>query len=425
MGSDPVTCDPEDACHYAGVCDPNIGCQSISKGPCEQNLGSMYLTGCPPSDYWTKMTIGGTQTFDLIVDSGSSTLALAGSTCSSCDYEGCGSSETTEAVTPEYTPGSTATNTNKTASGTYGDNSGWSATVYSDIIHGGTTSDATSVEVTMKIASMTSSTDFFGPSNCLLGNNTCTGIYQGILGLGQDGLAVKNTNAFIPRLGENANSTNAFATQLCNNGGRIWFGGYDPNYISSNPNFIPLQASSYYAVTVTDLKISDASLGLNLTKLNPLIVDTGTSDFLLIKSLFDTIVNKINSDPNYSKYFDSDLLENAGYCYAPAITATMAQLDAALPKFSISFTTTTGSTYELRKPATQSYLVPMVDDEGTTYYCPGIASIGTTSNMSILGGAFMRGEVVIFDPANDQVGFAPGIDCISPAASYAKTIAGP
>lgn len=425
IGSDPVTCAPEDSCHYAGVCDPNIGCQSLSKGPCTENLGSMYLTGCPSADYWAKMTLGGSQTFDLIVDSGSSTLALAGSTCSNCDYESCGSSETSQAVSPEYTPGSTSTSTNTTASGKYGDNSGWNADVYSDIIHGGTSSDPTSVEVTMKIASMTSNSDFFGSTNCLLGSNSCSGIYQGILGLGQDGLAAKNTNAFIPRLGENPNSANAFATQLCNNGGRIWFGGYDPNYISSNPNFIPLQASYYYAVTVQDLKVSGNSLNLDMSKLNPLIVDTGTSDFLLVQSLFNTIVNKINSDPNYAKYFDPNLLKNAGYCYQPAIAATSAQLDAVLPTFSLSFTTTTGSTYELHKPATQSYLVPIVADDGDIYYCPGIASIGSSSNLSILGGAFMRGEVVIFDPGNDQVGFAPGVDCVSPAASYAKSIAGP
>ncbi len=63
--------------------------------------------------------IGG-QLEQVILDTGSTTLAVAGSTCSNCG------------VSPEYTPGASATDQHMMGSSQYADNSGWSGEIFQD-----------------------------------------------------------------------------------------------------------------------------------------------------------------------------------------------------------------------------------------------------------------------------------------------------
>src|SRR3984957_17514288 len=70
------------------------------------------LSACSADVYSVGVTVG-MQTFQVIVDTGSSTLGVAASTCANCN------------VTPEYTPGSTAVNENMATSIQYASGS-WS-----------------------------------------------------------------------------------------------------------------------------------------------------------------------------------------------------------------------------------------------------------------------------------------------------------
>jgi hypothetical protein len=425
VGSDPLTCPPEDQCHYAGVCDPNKGCQSASKGPCNTQLNPVQLNGCPPGDYWAQVTLGGNQTLSLIADSGSSTLAVAANTCSNCSFAGCGATQkATAAVSPPYTPGTTAKDAQEQSSGTYGDNSGWQGAVYVDSVAGGSTTTPTSPAVSMRVAAITQSTDFFTPSYCVLDAPTCN-TYQGILGLGGQSLVSSNTDAFIPRLAGNPNVANAFAVQLCNSGGRIWYGGYDPTALAGSPNFVPMLNSAYYALALTDFSIAGTSLGLNLNLVNPLIIDTGTSDFLVVDAIYNRITGAIAADANFVANFGSDYfdIDNPAGCVVAKTNATAKALDALLPPLRLTFTAADGTPVGLEMPATQSYLVPVPSQAGDVYYCPGIASLGASSNLSIMGNAFMRGRVLIFDAAGKQIGFAPSKDCATLATQ--TKVAGP
>src|SRR5580704_15675906 len=74
------------------------------------------LMGFSGLEYSALITIGNQQ-FQALTDTGSTTTAVAGSTCASCG------------VTPSYTPSSTATDTHQTATTTYGDNSMWTGEV--------------------------------------------------------------------------------------------------------------------------------------------------------------------------------------------------------------------------------------------------------------------------------------------------------
>lgn len=426
IGSNPVTCEPEDICHYAGVCDPIAGCQSTSKGPCVPQLSPLALVGCPPGDYSASITLGGTQTFSLIADSGSSTTAIAGYNCSGCTYSGCGASQTgSAACSPKYTPGASAINNNVSSNASYGDSSGWDGSVFTDTVTGGTSSAPTSPAVSMRIASMVDQTDFYEPSNCVLDAPTCN-VYQGILGLGPTALASPNTDAFIPLMGQQPNTLNAFSTQLCNSGGRIWYGGYDPNSLASNPNFVPLiTGSAFYAVKLTDLGVSGTSLGVNMNAINPLIVDTGTSDFLVSTAVYNRITAVIAQDANFVANFGVTYFDptSSSGCVASKTGATSAQLDAMLPPMNLTYTQAGGAAFTVTMPATQSYLVPVPDANSNVYYCPGIASLGQDPAYSILGGSFMRGLVVIFDGDANQVGFAKSQGCAG-LAQY-TAVAGP
>ena len=120
---EPVVCPGTQGCNL-GVCDPNSGCAVVAlTGPCTPGLQAIALSGCTSGDYTAEVTLGTDQIFDMIVDSGSSTIAVAGAACSNCN-----------AITPLYTPGSTATNAHSRASGAYGAASGWNGAVYNDLL---------------------------------------------------------------------------------------------------------------------------------------------------------------------------------------------------------------------------------------------------------------------------------------------------
>lgn len=277
----------------------------------------------------------------------------------------------------------------------------------------------------MRIASIVDNSNFFTPSICVLDAPSCN-VYQGILGLGPASLASANTDAFIPLMGTEPNTLNAFSTQLCNSGGRIWYGGYDPNSLASEPNFVPIVAgSNYYAVDMTDLGVSGVSLGINMAEINPVIVDTGTSDFLVDQAVFDRVTTIIAQDANFVANFGATYFDptSASGCLQSKTGATSAELDIALPPMELTYATAGGAPFTITMPATQSYLVPVPDSSSGVWYCPGIASLGTDINFSILGGSFMRGLVVIFDGDANQVGFAKSQGCAGLATQTA--VAGP
>lgn len=132
------------------------------------------LTGCAGLDFFVNTAIG-SQTFKLIVDTGSSTTVVAGTGCVGCN------------VSPEYN--NSGINTGTTASNTYGDSSSFSGIVYNDnfTVQGTGTISLDFVSITQ------ASSDFFSNIDCN-GNtphskSTLTNaINQGILGLAYPGM---------------------------------------------------------------------------------------------------------------------------------------------------------------------------------------------------------------------------------------------
>ena len=353
------------------------------------------LSGCAQTHYTAAVTLGGTQTFNLAVDSGSTTMAVASSSCASCG----GSSA--------YTPGASAHDQNQPAQGTYYDGrSGWSGEVYTDSI----ALDGVS-PFQMAFVAMEDQHNFFNPKA------QCPGaaeplVQHGILGLGRAAAALQGTDSLINSL-QNQGRAETASFALDDLGGTMWVGGYDPQTVSDPPAFFPLLQSSsllntqalqgLYVLQATELGIGGAALG-EATQNLLLPVDTGTPGFILPTAAYAAVTAALTANPGYQANFSASFL-SAGAC-VPANTATTPdEVDAALPPVSLTFTTADGKGAVVTLPATRSYLQLGVSGDGKhPYYCPVL----TASDMGVglFGASMMRSLVVIFDASGKQVGLA-------------------
>jgi hypothetical protein len=330
-----------------------------------QNFGLAYSVG---------ITIGGQQ-FQVITDTGSTSLGIAGSTCSACG------------VTPEYTPGSTAVDQHSTSNSQYGDSSSWTGENYADKVALTGDSDA----VTMRFGSMTTQSGFFQQGET----------DQGILGFGGSGLAVDGTDAYTDK-----RAPGQFAFQLCPDSGTVWLGAADSSHESAAPQFSPMDTSQpYLMIDVSSATVGSTSISLS----GPAVMDTGTSIMVLSSTVANKFVTAVNG-AGFSTIFGSSVAASTTQlnCYDPG-THTRAQIDAALPSLSVTLPKAGGGTFMVTSTASESYLMPI---EGM--YCFGVATVSGIP-VTILGDAFLRGYVTTFDLTSQQIGLAPEVGCTLPS----------
>jgi hypothetical protein len=372
-----------------------------------QGLTALPLYGCVASDYYGTINVGGSD-FQLLIDSGSSTTAVAADTCSACS-----------ALSPLYDlAGSTQ---QLTATTQYGDNSSWQGTIYTDAVAANANGVALTPTVNVSFAAITQESNFFTSSLCP-GPNTATNGYQGILGLGPDTLLEAHTTSWMDAVSQNAGklANDAYAVQLCDTGGRMWFGGYDPTFVAGDAHYTPMvqtgSVGQYYGAKVADMQFAGTSLGLSSSTLGSMVVDTGTSAFILPVSVFTKYATALSANANFKANFPSTSSSNSilytGQCVQSAKGLSPDELDAVLPTVGISFPSVDGkSTFTLTLKASESYLFAAELGGGQYAYC----SVMTyTSGLPIFGGAMMREHVVVFDRANEQIGFVPQAPCNAP-----------
>jgi hypothetical protein len=255
------------------------GCGGGGGGDDSSSMG-FPLVSIEGITYTTNITIGGSQKFDVVLDTGSTTLAVAGSSCTNCG------------VTPSYSPGSTGSDQHSTSTAEYGDQSMWQAENFSDTV--AVTGDSS---LTMRFASITSQTGFFRqgvPS-------------EGILGMGGEAIASPGTDAYIAERTKSSLGDN-FAVQLCVDDGTLWFGAPDKSSEASAEAYTPLvqitSEPSYYAVNVASAGIGSASIGIS----GEAVVDTGTSIMVLSSAAVNSLISAVTSSPSYSAAFGSQTL---------------------------------------------------------------------------------------------------------------------
>ncbi len=348
------------------------------------------LTGCGGPGYAASFDVG-SQSFQLTIDTGSGTLAVASSLCETCG------------ITPAYTPGPGAVDDNKSASDSYVKGS-WQGEVFTDSVE-----LAEAGTVTMNIAAIRSQSAFFGDGGCALGSIPFSP--QGIVGLGPPVLAVAGTDSFLTKLFQTGTQRGILAFEFCALGGQLMVGGVDPlaGALTGPAVYTPMTTTQYYNVTLADLQLGGASLGFGSTDFGPAAVDTGTSVLALPAPVFAALTSGIESSSVFQQAFGGQTgWLGTTMCLPSSMISE--DLDARLPTLTMAFPGLDGGTSAVTLKATQSYIPPTTTADGTKYYCSGIIqNPGPTG--TIIGTSAMLGQVVIIELDTNQIGFAPQRFC--------------
>jgi hypothetical protein len=348
------------------------------------------LNGCPSYDFSTPLIVGG-QSLPVIVDTGSTTIAIAKNTCLNC-----------VGVPSTYNPtlSDTASNQNMQIQGSYVDGTGWSAQEYSDLVQFPTLSP--SIRLIFGAIVMESG-NFFSASSCGTGGGIQ---YSGIMGMAYPNEAIGTTQAIWNSLITNDVITrDLFSFILCVTGGVMWFGGWNSLYVANSSTLIytPLTTETLYGIELSDINIQAAinngggSLGFASSDYGTAYVDTGTTQWVLPQAIYDTFVLKLQNNTAFQSAFVPFYWET-GYCWTPSNGMTAKQLNAYLPKLNVQLSP--GVFLEMEAVSSYLILTPIND---LIYYCPGIAPID--ASYTIMGWSAFNQFLTIFDVGNSQMGF--------------------
>jgi hypothetical protein len=358
--------------------------------PPPTGLVTVPLLGCLP-EYSANVQIG-SQTFQLVLDTGSTTLGVASTSCSGCS-----------GVSPLYSPGATAVDEHQMGSSEYESGNTWTGEIYSDTVTLGTPSAAAPV----KLVAIDSMMDFFMPMQCSTGTST----YQGIIGFAPAGSAVTGTDGYVDDLVARGFMPDQFATWLCDTGGTLWLGGYDPSAVTAPVQYVPASTSFYsafaYLVNLASVAVDTTTVPVPTGSYTDAILDTGTSLFILNTDAYDSITAAITADAMFQSIVSTDAtwFDNPDNCVS--LSQTKAELDAMLPPMTLTYGSSPAVT--IQAVATESYLYSV---QG--YYCPALYAQAASPDFpfsAVLGSPVLKSSVTVFDRAGKRFGFAPHTAC--------------
>ena len=380
-----------------GPADEDAAVDAAEEPEAGPTLVTVPLYACVPAIYTAGTTIGG-QDFQLTVDTGSTTLGVAASTCTSCG------------TSPDYKPGSTAVDKHVQQSSVYGTGQ-WTGEVYQDDV-----ALLPETAVPLPFVAIDTQTGFFPPANQPAYCSSKSGSYQGIVGLAPAGSALPDTTGYFDQVVSTLGVADVFATELCPTTGKLWLGGWDPTATTAPPVYTPLlgnEYAGYYAVNLVSLTISGQTIQVSNSQFPGSIVDTGTSVFIVPTAAFNAIASTVAAIPEFATIFGSmgaAWFNDPNNCVTP--TQTKAELDAIFPPITLTFGSGS-SAVSIQAAATESYFVEYTI-QGQSLWCPSLDAMNASNQFpvaSIMGAPLLRSNVVIFDRANKQVGFAPHAAC--------------
>jgi hypothetical protein len=367
----------------APVAEPDGGFEG-GEPEAGNGLVAVALSTCGTAGVYTaSATIGESQAFQFVVDTGSASLGVASSSCSGCD------------VKPEYTPGSSAVDEHQSASSDFGTGA-WSGEIYQDTVALG------SGAAPVKLVAIDSQHDFFQLFPCTM---------QGVMGFGPPGAALSGTEVFFDQLAATAHVPDVFATELCDTGGTLWLGGYDPSFTTAAPQYVPMSSGElsqvYYSVNLTSVTVNGTTVPIATAEDADSVVDTGTSGFLLQTAAYDALTAALESNAAFAQVFGASFFSSQGAC--ADVTETKEALDAMLPALTLTF----GSNPGVAIPAapTESYLYPQQSSSWCSALITDPSVFSEVPLASIIGSPILRSNIVIFDLAQKRVGFAPHTAC--------------
>jgi hypothetical protein len=385
-------------------------------GPTDLPAGVFAIPLTTPADdsglsYIAKVSSSG-QTFGLLLDTGSTVVAIAGNPCESCT-----------GLSPRYTPDSGAVDTHTTDTNVYASGAGYAGEIYTDdvgLAHG-------SPSVALNLVDIQVQTDFFNSNND----------YQGILGASRDALLDDGTTGYITNLVK-AGVTDKVGLELCPDGGTFWLGGFDPSHAGSDMVFTPLLQTTtnytggypnsyFYAVDLSGMKLGAVDVGMTEANAGQPILDSGTSLFYVPDAVETAAIAALNASSGFATLFPGQTMTDptgSGSGTFGCVTAgsgvTDEQIDAMLPPLTMTFGSGNAAV-TIQAPPLASYLM----DAGQGQYCMGMWSSDYGIGVSIMGDTFLRGFVTVIDLVNEQAGFAPDTYCHAPAASQERAFHAP
>ncbi|XP_075263989.1 beta-secretase 1-like, partial [Convolutriloba macropyga] len=134
--------------------------------------------------------------------------------------------------------------------------------------------------------------------------------WQGILGLGYQSIAEQNLEPFWVSYIREHNFEDVFSLALCGlvskakveegstndtAQGTLTLGGADPKLSVGEMRFTPIVRSTYFEVVITDFKVNGESLRMDCKEYNfpRTIVDSGTTNLRLPKRVYDEVVARL------------------------------------------------------------------------------------------------------------------------------------
>ncbi|XP_077468512.1 beta-secretase 2 isoform X1 [Stigmatopora argus] len=347
------------------------------------------LQGDSGRGYYLEMFIGTPgQQLNILVDTGSSNFAVAAAshpfitryfnTALSSSYRSDG-----QAVAVRYTQGN------------------WMGELGFDLI---SIPNGPNGTINVNIATILSSEGFFLP-----GIN-----WQGILGLAYPMLARPDSSVepFFDSVVKQLGIPDVFSLQMCgtgmltNNiadppGGSLIMGGAEPALYRGSIWYTPIVEQWYYQVEVLKLEVGDQNLDLDCREYNmdKAIVDSGTTLLRLPINVFNAVVDAITRS-SLIQEFSSGFWEGTKLaCWMKGDTPWR-----FFPKLSIYLRDTNTSESFRITILPQLYIQPIADVDGTMdCYRFGVSS---SANGLVIGATVMEGFYVLFDRAQQRLGFA-------------------
>ncbi|KAF1393856.1 hypothetical protein PFLUV_G00020390 [Perca fluviatilis] len=276
--------------------------------------------------------------------------------------------------------------------------------------------------VSINIAAILSSDGFFLP-----GVN-----WQGILGLAYPMLARPDSSVepFFNSLVQQLGIPDIFSLQMCGAGlsasstadpagGSLIMGGAEPTLYRGSVWYTPIVEEWYYQVEVLKLEVGDQNLDLDCREYNmdKAIVDSGTTLLRLPVNVFNAVVEAITRS-SLIQDFSSGFWDGSKLaCWMKGEAPWM-----FFPKLSIYLRATNTSQSFRITILPQLYIQPITDVDGTLdCFRFGLSS---SANGLVIGATVMEGFYVVFDRAQQRLGFALSNCAVSGEVALSE-IAGP
>ncbi len=350
--------------------------------------------GCPFADFTIALNLGEAGVFNLIADTGSSTLAVAGDKCGNCGVVNPVWSATTSGAYPSVELKSEmSTSYGGGQRGWIGN--GWRERVVlaaSDPLNPSTAVDLATPDMRIAVvlrqsspgstaggASNSAADNFFFVSNC--GDDWQTPRMgainmQGIVGLGFQPLAISGTDAWMQKMfAANTGIQTLFSMRLCTHSGSLWIGGADPASYSGTPLYTPVTRAAYWQVGPADMSVDGVSLGFDQSSWGSAahIVDSGTTQWQLPPKIYHALITAIQANEKFRKYFraddnDSFFSNTSQLCEASLVPGvSLLTLQKELPTISLTF----ANGVQLTMDGVGSYLIPC--SSAFSLWTPGIS----------------------------------------------------